>query len=128
VIGTPAAEAGVISSIKGAAKKVGGKVKGAAVAVGSNVKEAAGVAKQTIKHDAPYVGRALKRAGRAGIIAVTLPYQIGKVIKHCGFPCKFSPPGLRPDVGKPLPKPPNDGPGSWGGNAGKSAVVRQHRR
>ncbi|MEZ5787313.1 MAG: hypothetical protein R3D62_12795 [Xanthobacteraceae bacterium] len=124
LIGTPVAQAGLLKNIKLGVKSVGRKAKGAAIAVGSNVKEAAGVAKQTIKHDAPYVGRAIKKGAKAvgrGYLA------FGKAVNDA-LGVKFEPPGLPPNLNKPLPKPPNGGPGSWGGNTGKSALARTHRR
>lgn len=121
LIGTPAAEAGLLKNIKLGVKSAGRKAKGAVVAVGSNVKEAAGVAKQTIRHDAPYVGRGIKKGASTAWGGIKRLDVIWKGNK-------FEPPGLRPKLNKPLPKPSNGGPGSWGGNAGKSAMTRQHRR
>jgi len=145
LIGTPAAEAGVLGSIKGAAKKVGGAAKD----VGKVYKNFATDTAKHVKRSAPTIGRkvsgAAKTVGRNaklwGKHAATGAGDIGKaagkgVVKgivaiqkpFTGFDGKFNPPGLGPNLKQPLPKPPNAGAGSWGGNAGRSAVAHRHRR
>lgn len=140
LVGATAAQAGIFGKIKGAvktvgseakkfatdtakhaktsAKIVGGKAKNAAKAVGSEVKNAAKVAGQTIKHDAPIIGGAIKR----GTVAVVQAPAKG-FCALAGCETDFKGPAIPPNLNKPLPKPPAGRPGSWGGNAGKSAMV-----
>lgn len=145
LIGAPAAQAGVWGSIKGAAKKVGGAAKD----VGKVYKNFATDTARHAKRAAPTIGRKLSGAAKTvgrnaklwGKHAATGAGKIGKAAGKgfvkglvavqkplTGFDGRFNPPGLGPNLNKNLPRPPNGGPGSWGGNFGRSAIARQHRR
>lgn len=116
LIGTPAAEAGVLSSIKGAAKKVGG----AAKTVGRGVKrvvksEGVQLFGQAFKGGVKEFG---KMSGRAAKKSASTAWSGIKRLDVIWKGNKFEPPSLGPDLKKPLPKHPI-GAGAWGGNAGR---------
>ena len=60
----PPAEAGIISSVKSAAKKVGGAVKNTAKGLGAAAKVAGGMVKTSAKGSAYLVKDGVKAAGR----------------------------------------------------------------
>lgn len=78
-----------------------------------------------IKAGAKKVGKYTKRAAKkaGGAVYHGVDHGFGAVLDAINN--KYVP---KPAVGRPLPKPPAGGPGSWGGNAGKSAIVRQNGR
>jgi hypothetical protein len=133
LIGAPAAQAGVWGSVKSGAKAVGG----AAKAVGSEYKRVASDtarhAKRALQNDRVQlfgrvnkelgkgIGRGVKNVGKGVGIVLATPFTYA-VCGDVGR-CKFNPPGLGPNLNKPLPKPPAGGPGSWGGNARPSETV-----
>jgi hypothetical protein len=74
-----------------------------------------------IKAGAKKVGKATKRAAKkaGGAVYRTVDRGLGAI--QDAINKRYVP---KPAIGHPLPKPPNGGPGSWGGNAGRSAIAR----